>query len=55
MPSVAGCIDVEAGADWDQQCRFSYQLCERDGRVEAIVVWQEPGLDRQTWKLIGSR
>lgn len=52
-PSIAGCVDVEAGADWDAQCRFSYRLCERSGTIEALVTWKEPGLDEQTWKVVG--
>lgn len=54
-PSIAGCSDVEAGADWDVQCRFSYRLCERNGGVEAVVTWQEPGLSPQRWRLNGRR
>ena len=54
-PSIAGCVDVAAGADWDVQCRFSYRLCERSDTVEASITWKEPGLNAQKWRLLGTR
>ena len=54
-PSIPGCVDVAAGADWGAQCRFSYRLCERSGTIEAMITWKEPGLSAQRWRLLGSR
>ncbi len=54
-PSVPGCVDVAPGADWGQQCRHAYRLCEVNGRLEGRVSWLEPGLSVQEWRLFATR